>query len=126
MNSLKLTDRSIVADRSVVFFQLSGHLSGKERVIPQKLAKKDFLMPVPLTEGKAFHVPCVLGISVSGITFARGAAVLVATPNFNGIARANQADNRIEAREVVGPSPVGHPIQFERIYHAYPGGIALR
>ena len=39
---------------------------------------------------------------------------------------ANRADNRIVAPEVAGPSPVSHPIQFELICHAYPGGIALR
>jgi len=83
-------------------------------------------MPVPLTEGKAFHVPCVAGIVVSGMTVGRGAAVVVAAPDFKGIAIANRADNRIVEPEVAGPSPIIHPIQFELICHAYPGGIALR
>jgi len=52
-------------------------------------------MPVPLTEGKAFHVPCAAGIVVSGMTVGRGAAVVVAAPDFKGIAIANRADNRI-------------------------------
>ena len=112
MNSLNLTDRSIVADRSVVFFQLSRHLSGKERVIPQKLAKKDFLMPVPLTEGKAFHVPCVVGIVVSGIPVGRGAAVVVAAPDFNGIAIAKRADNRIVAPEMAVRAPSATPFSL--------------
>ena len=96
------------------------------RVILQKFAKKDFLMPVPLTEGEAFHVPCVVETVVSGITVGLGAAEVVAAPDFNGIAIAKRADNRIVAPEMAGPSPVGHPIQFERICHAYPGGMALR
>ena len=83
-------------------------------------------MPVPLTEGKAFHVPCVAGIVVSGMTVGRGAAVVVAAPDFKGITVASLADNRIVAPAVAGPSPVSHPIQFERSCHAYPGGIALR
>ena len=57
-------------------------------------------MPVPLTEGKAFHVPCVVGAVVSGITVGRGAAVTVADPDFNEIAIATRAGNRIVAREV--------------------------
>ena len=69
---------------------------------------------------------CVAGIVVSGITIGRGAAAVVDAPDFKGIAMANRADNRIVAPEVAGPSPVSHPIQFERICHAYPGGIALR
>ena len=83
-------------------------------------------MPVPLTEGKAFHVPCVAGIVVSGMTVGRGAAVVVAAPDFKGITVASLADNRIVAPAVAGPSPISHPIQFELICHAYPGGIALR
>ena len=92
MNSFELTDRSIDADRSVVFSGLSGHLSGNERVIPQKLVKETFLMPVPLTEGKVFHVPCVVGMVVLGTTVGRGAAVVVAAPDFNGNSIANRAD----------------------------------
>ena len=96
-------------------------MSAKKHVIPQKLAKKDFLMPVPLKEGKAFHVPCVAGIVVSGITVGRGAAAVVAATHFTGFAIANRADKRIVAPEGAGPSPVSHPIQFERICHAHPG-----
>ena len=40
-------------------------------------------MPVPLTEGKAFHVPFVMGIVVSGIAAVRGAAAVVDAPNFS-------------------------------------------
>ena len=83
-------------------------------------------MPAPLTEGKACHVPCVVGMVASGIAVGRGAAVVVAAPDFKGITVASLADNRIVAPAVAGPSPISHPIQFERICHAYPGGIALR
>ena len=85
-------------------------MSAKKHVIPQKLAKRDFLMPVPLTEGKAFHVPWVAGIVVSGITVGRGAALVVAATHFTGIAIANRADKRIVAPEVAGPSHVSRPI----------------
>lgn len=81
---------------------------------------------MPLTEDKAFHVPFVIGIMVSGITARHGAPAAVNATDFNGIAIANRADNRVVAPEVARPSPVNHPIQFERICHAYPGGIALR
>jgi hypothetical protein len=90
------------------------------------LAKKAFLMPVPLTEGKAFHAPFIIGIGASGITAGRGAAAVLDAPDFKGIAIANWADNRIVAPEVAGPRPANHPIQFEYDCHAYPGGIALR
>ena len=98
----------------------------KTRVILKSWLKKIFLIPVPLTEGKAFHAPCVMGIVVSGITVGRGAAAVVDAPDFKGIAIANRADNRIVAPEVAGLRPVSHPIQFERICHAHPGGMALR
>ena len=105
---LQLTDRSYMADRSVEFSRLGGHLSGNARVILQKLANKSFLMPVPLTQGKAFHVYCEIGIVVSGITAARGAAAVVDVPDFRGIAIANRTDNRIVAPEVAGSRPVSH------------------
>ena len=126
MNPLQLTDRSIAADRSVGFFTLGEHLSGNAHVIPQKLAKKGFLMPVPLTEGKAFHVPFVMGIVVSGIAAVRGAAAAVDAPNFEGTAEAHRAENRIMAPEVAGPRTASHPIQCERDCRALPGGFALR
>ena len=66
-------------------------------------------MPVPLTQGKAFPVHCEIGIVVSGITAARGAAAAVYAPDFMGIAIANQADNRIVALEVAGSRPASHP-----------------
>ena len=114
MNPLQLTDRSDSADRSVEIFRLSGHLSGNAQVIRQKLAKKVFLIPVPLTEGKAFDVPFVIGIVVSEITAVRGAAAVVDAPDFKGIAIADRADNRIVAPEVAGSRPVSHPTSLFR------------
>ena len=81
---------------------------------------------MPLTEGKAFDVPFVIGIVVSEITAVRGAAAVVGAPDFKGIAIADRANNRIVAPKVASPRPAGHPTQFERDCHAYPGGIALR
>ena len=75
---------------------------------------------MPLTEGKAFHVPCVAGIVVSGMTVGRGAAVVVAAPDFKGIAMANRADNRIVAPEVAGPRTASRPIQFEPTWAVLP------
>ena len=61
------------------------------------------------------------------MTVGRVAAAVVDAPDFKGIAIANRADNRIVAPEVAGPSPIIHPIQFERdLPRPYPGGIALR
>ena len=73
---------------------------------------------MPLTEGKAFDVPFVIGIVVSEITAVRGAAAVVDAPDFKGIAIADRADNRIVAPEVAGSRPVSHPTQFERDYPA--------
>ena len=66
-------------------------------------------MPVPLTQGKAFHVYCEIGIVVSGITAARGAAAAVYAPDFKRIAIANRADDRIVAPGAAGSRPVSHP-----------------
>ena len=82
-------------------------------------------MPVPPTEGIAFHFPCVIGIVVSGITVGRSAAAVVNSQDFKGIAIAGQADTRIVAPDVAGPRPVSHPSQFERDCHVHPGGLAL-
>ena len=72
-------------------------------------------MPVPLTEGKAFHVPCVAGIVVSGMTVGRGAAVVVAAPDFKGIAIANRAvlpkGSPIADRPIQIPLPVEFPLR---------------
>ena len=68
-------------------------------------------MPVPLTQGKVFHVYCEIGIVVSGITAARGAAAAADAPDFRGIAIAHRADNRIVAPEVAGSRPVSHPFR---------------
>ena len=68
-------------------------------------------MPVPLAEGKAFHVPFVMGIVVSGDSV-RGAAAVVDAPDFKGIAMANRADNRIVAPEVAGPRTASHPFSL--------------
>ena len=88
-------------------------MSGNAHVIPQKLAKKGFLMPVPLAKGKAFYVLFIQGIVVSGIAAVHGAAAVVDAPDFKGIAMANRADNRIVAPEVAGPRTASRPIQFE-------------
>ena len=71
-------------------------------------------MPVPLTEGKAFHVPFVMGMVGSEISAVHGAAAVVDAPDFKGAAIANRAENRIMAPEVAAPKPASHPIQFER------------
>ena len=81
-------------------------------------------MALPLTYWKAFHIPCVIGIVVSGIKVGHGARAVVVAPDFRGIAIADQADNRIAASEVAGPRPVSYLIQFERDCHAHSGNFS--
>ena len=67
-------------------------------------------MPVPFAEDKAFYVPFVIGIVVSGITAIRVAAAVIDASDLKGIATANRADKRTVAPEVASPRPASHPI----------------